>query len=87
MLKAAAFIAATLLQHASSIPHNTTEDGITNSFLPEQFRMDDCNGFSLEETTIEQLQSAYQIGTLTTVQVASCYLERIQQTNGWLRSV
>ncbi|PQE28317.1 amidase family protein [Rutstroemia sp. NJR-2017a WRK4] len=52
-----------------------------------QFPMPLCNGFKLEEASIDQLQSAMSNGTLTSVQIVMCYLERIYQTDEYIRSV
>ncbi|KAM3075124.1 hypothetical protein ACMFMG_007418 [Clarireedia jacksonii] len=52
-----------------------------------QFPMPLCNGFRLEEASIDQLQSAMSNGTLTSVQIVMCYLERIYQTDEYIRSV
>ena len=41
------------------------------------FPMPDCNGFVLEEATIDQLQDAMGMGQLTSLQIALCYLQRI----------
>lgn len=50
-----------------------------------QFPMPLCNGFKLEEASIDQLQSALSNGTLTSVQIVMCYLERIYQTDEYIR--
>ncbi|KAA8569312.1 hypothetical protein EYC84_000968 [Monilinia fructicola] len=52
-----------------------------------QFPMPLCNGFKLEEASIDQLQSALSNGTLTSVQIVMCYLERIYQTDEYIRTV
>ncbi|KAI1364855.1 amidase family protein [Xylaria arbuscula] len=49
--------------------------------------MSPCHDFILEEATIQQLQAAYDEARLTTTQVVTCFLDRIQQTNGWLSSI
>lgn len=50
-----------------------------------QFPMPLCDGFKLEEASIDQLQSALSNGTLTSVQIVMCYLERIYQTDEYIR--
>jgi amidase len=50
-----------------------------------QFPMPLCNGFTLEEATIDQLQDAMSTGKLTSVQIALCYLQRIMQTDEYIR--
>lgn len=52
-----------------------------------QFPMPSCHGLILEEATIDQLQEALSKGQLTTVKLALCYLQRIYQTDGYIRYV
>ena len=49
------------------------------------FPMPDCNGFVLEEATIDQLQDVMGKGQLTSLQIALCYLQRIQQTDEYIK--
>ena len=49
------------------------------------FPMPDCNGFVLEEATIDQLQDAMGNGQLSSLQIALCYLQRIQQTDEYVK--
>lgn len=46
-----------------------------------------CNGVVLEEATVDQLQNSLTLGRLTTSQLAGCYLQRIYQTNDYLKYV
>ncbi|KFA50104.1 hypothetical protein S40293_06371 [Stachybotrys chartarum IBT 40293] len=55
--------------------------------VPTLFAMPNCHGFRLEETTIDQLQQAFEEERLSAVEVTTCYLDRIRQTNGWLSSI
>lgn len=48
------------------------------------FPMPKCNGFRLEEATIDQLQEAMSTGLLTASQVVLCYMQRIYQTDMYL---
>lgn len=48
------------------------------------FPMPKCNGFRLEEATIDQLQDAMNTGLLTTSQIVICYMQRIYQTDMYL---
>lgn len=50
-----------------------------------QFPMPSCDGFKLEEATIDQLQEAMSNGTLTSVKIVMCYLQRIFQTDEYIR--
>lgn len=52
-----------------------------------QFPMPKCNGFTLEEATIDQMQEALSKGTLTSVQIVMCYLQRIFQVDEYIRYV
>ncbi|KAH8820803.1 amidase signature domain-containing protein [Xylogone sp. PMI_703] len=52
-----------------------------------QFPMPLCNGFKLEEATIDQLQSEMKHGKLTSVDIIGCYLRRIHQTDQFLRAI
>ena len=50
-----------------------------------QFPMPKCHGFKLEEATIDQLQDALSRRKLTSVQIVFCYLQRIYQTDEYIR--
>ncbi|KAF2461849.1 amidase signature domain-containing protein [Lineolata rhizophorae] len=54
---------------------------------PALFPMEDCNGVTLEEATIDQLQDAMSNGLLTSVQLGLCYLNRVYQTDEYINSV
>lgn len=49
------------------------------------FPMPKCNGVTLEEATIDQLQDAMSTGLLTTQQIVLCYMQRIHQTDMYLK--
>ena len=49
------------------------------------FPMPRCNGMILEEATITQLQDAMSKGHLTSTKLAKCYVQRIQQTNQYIK--
>ena len=49
------------------------------------FPMRDCQGLKLEEATIDQLQQWMRAEKLTTQQLVACYLQRIDQTDGYVR--
>jgi len=69
----------------SPFPYQFPLLGSGNAANSGQFPMPLCHGFKLEEATIDQLQQAMQDGTLTSVKIVTCYLERIGQTDGYLR--
>lgn len=49
------------------------------------FPMPDCNGVVLEEATIDELQDAMRGGQLTSVTIVMCYLQRIYQTDEYIK--
>ncbi|MCJ1464114.1 hypothetical protein MMC07_002727 [Pseudocyphellaria aurata] len=49
--------------------------------------MPKCNGVTLEEATIDQLQDAMNTGQLTTQQIVLCYMQRIYQTDMYLKAI
>ncbi|KAK4159719.1 amidase signature domain-containing protein [Cladorrhinum sp. PSN259] len=51
------------------------------------FPMPLCGTFKLEEATIDEMQQAMEDGTLTSVQLVKCYLERTFQTNEYINSL
>ena len=60
-------------------------------YFPDQrnvdnlFPMPDCNGVVLEEATVDALQDAMNKGQLTSTKIAMCYLQRVHQTNGYIK--
>ena len=74
--------AATAETLASPFPYHFPQLGQSAADL---FPMPDCNGFVLEEATIDQLQDAMVKGQLTSLQIALCYLQRIQQTDEYVK--
>jgi hypothetical protein len=46
-----------------------------------------CHGFVIAEKSIEQLQEYMTSGNLTSVQLTSCYLQRVYQTRDYLKYV
>lgn len=50
-----------------------------------RFPMPLCKSVTLEEATIDQLQAAMNQGSLTAVDIVNCYLDRIEQTNGYIK--
>ncbi|KAG9243091.1 amidase signature domain-containing protein [Calycina marina] len=51
------------------------------------FPMPSCNGFTLEEATIDSMQEALSTGQLTTVSLALCYLQRVYQVDPYIRGI
>ncbi|WPH01394.1 glutamyl-tRNA amidotransferase subunit A [Acrodontium crateriforme] len=58
-----------------------------NANTTHLFPVPHCNGFPLEEASIDEMQAAMTAGNLTAVQLTMCYLERIYQTQDYLNSV
>jgi hypothetical protein len=54
---------------------------------PALFPMPPCHGVTLEEATIDQLQQYMSQGILSSVKISLCYLERVWQTNDYIKSV
>ncbi|KAK3684077.1 amidase [Podospora appendiculata] len=51
------------------------------------FPMAPCGSFKLEEATIDQMQAAMKAGTLTSVQLVQCYMQRNYQTDEYINSL
>lgn len=49
------------------------------------FPMPKCNGFQLEEASIDDIQQQLSSGSLTSRQLVHCYLERISTVNPYLQ--
>lgn len=52
---------------------------------PDLFPMRPCNGFRLEEATIDEIQAELNSGNLTAAQLLQCYYERIYQVQPYLK--
>jgi len=51
------------------------------------FPMPQCNGVTLEEATIDQLQDYMSHGLLTSTDILLCYIARYTQVNGYVNGV
>lgn len=49
------------------------------------FPMRLCHGFKLEEASVDDLQRRMSNGSLSSVQLLDCYLDRIYQTQPYLK--
>jgi amidase len=49
------------------------------------FPMRDCHGFKLEEASVDDIQARLTNGTFNSVQLLECYLDRIYQTQPYLK--
>jgi amidase len=57
------------------------------SGTPGLFPMPTCHGITLEEATIDQLQSYMNKGAVTSAALLRCYLKRIYQVDGYINSI
>ncbi|KAF3391978.1 hypothetical protein DPV78_010797 [Talaromyces pinophilus] len=65
-------------------PYDFPKIGVNGTDL---FPMRLCNGFKLEEATIDDIQAAFNSGKLTGVQLLKCYYERIYQVQPYLNAI
>jgi amidase len=49
------------------------------------FPMRHCHGFKLEEASVDEIQVRLSNGSFTSVQLLECYLDRIHQTQPYLK--
>lgn len=54
---------------------------------PELFPMPPCHGVTLEEATVDQLQSYLSSGSLTSAQLLRCYVRRMLQVDEYINAV
>jgi hypothetical protein len=100
-IRASTIILANSSITASSLDSYNASDPITSQILDspfpynfpniltpdpaDLFPMPVCNGFMLEEATIDEMQDAMAKGQLTSVQIAMCYLRRVWQVDEYVR--
>ncbi|KAF7731705.1 hypothetical protein EC973_008877 [Apophysomyces ossiformis] len=51
------------------------------------FPMPKCNGFKLEEASIDAIQKALSSGKLTSRQLVKCYLDRVDELNPYMHAI
>jgi len=56
-----------------------------NAGSADLFPVEDCFGFKLEEATIDEMQKAMQSGNLTSVNLVTCYMRRVFQTQQYIK--
>lgn len=66
---------------------NSTEYNFPQTESEELFPMPLCNGITLEEATIDQLQDYMEKGKLTAVDMVNCYMARYVQINSFVNGV
>lgn len=54
---------------------------------PALFPMPACNGITLEEATVDQLQGYMGAGVLTSADLLKCYLKRVRQVDEYINSI
>lgn len=70
---------------SSPFPYEFPLLGNVSDIDAARFPMPQCDGFTLEEATIDQLQDSMRSGQLTSVQIAMCYLQRIYQVDPYIK--
>ena len=65
----------------SPFPYNFPDARAPENLFP----MPDCDGVTLEEATVDQLQDAMGKGQLTSTKIVLCYMQRIFQTNAYTK--
>lgn len=56
-----------------------------NANTTELFPMPLCGEFNLFEASIDDMQAGMENGTLTSVQLVTCYMERVFQTQQYIK--
>ncbi len=56
-----------------------------NAGTENLFPMEDCSGFKLHEATLDEMRDAMRHGSLTSVQLVTCYLVRTYQTQEYIK--
>lgn len=93
MVRTSSLLSLALLALSSAVADQTLTEAETYPYeFPvlsasgaDKFPMPKCGDFTLEEASIDDIQAAYAAGTLTTVQLANCYIKRIHQTNDYIK--
>lgn len=76
----------------ANVPAETQAVNITTFVYPqtqseELFPMDTCNGITLNDATIDQLQDYFEKGVLTSEDVVRCYLDRYFQVDPYVNGI
>ena len=72
---------------SSPFPYEFPYLGNVSDVDASRFPMLQCNGITIEGATVDQLQDAMSSKKLTSVQLALCYLQRIYQTDPYIKWV
>lgn len=70
---------------ASPFPYEFPYLGNGSDIDASRFPMPQCNSITIDEATVDQLQDFMTSGKLTSVQLALCYLQRIYQTDPYIK--
>jgi len=85
VLAGALVLGAAVHAQAGDLSSDALFPRIEDAETPNLFPMAPCGTFKLEEATIDEMQQAMAAGTLTSVQLVHCYLQRTYQTNGYIK--
>ncbi|KAL9083785.1 MAG: hypothetical protein Q9159_005573 [Coniocarpon cinnabarinum] len=64
-------------------PEQTPQDAT----VPQAFLFPSCGDFALEEATVDEMQDAMVNGSLSAVQLLTCYNERAYQTQAYINTI
>jgi amidase len=59
----------------------------TGTSWTNPFPVKPCHGIDIQDITVLQLQAHFAKGSLTSVQLAQCYVDRIRETNSYVHHV
>jgi amidase len=66
-------------------PYDFPENNSSGTGSSALFPMRLCNGFRLEEASVDDIQAQLSSGKFTSVQLLQCYYDRIYQTDSYLK--
>lgn len=81
-------VAATLVACATAAPGDQVQSPSTsynNVSATAWHAMPLCKGHKIEDATIDELQGFMANGSLTSVQLVTCYMHRYYQTNQYIK--
>lgn len=66
---------------------NVNAANTTDTLWTNPFPVKPCNCIDIQDITVSQLQAHFANDSLTSVQLAQCYVDRIQETNPYVHHV
>lgn len=81
-------VAAALAVCATALPSDQVQSPATsynNVTASAWHAMPLCKGHKIEDATIDELQGFLANGSLTSVQLVNCYMQRYYQTNQYIK--